>query len=326
MSDVKPSPELDAITRRFMRAMFSGEGRDAANLLSTQNPLVFCGSAYDEIWEDQFLRDNYAGHVNEFPQTEILDEEVRAFEADNTGWSLWTGRVHLNPIDSAIEAHLSLVFAMEGGLWRVKMIHNSVAISNVDVLGYEHTSIPSLLEALETEQDELALNQREGLASVMFTDISNSSTLATTLGDRRWSQIVNMHFTTLSQLVESHDGQFVKSLGDGTMSLFSSARQALSAAQAIQKALAESAKEPNLSVRIGLHTGDVVQSEDDFFGSVVNLAARITAAADPGTILVSDVTRAMVGTTPDFSFFAQAPMPLKGFDGAHQTHVLDWHA
>ena len=127
-------------------------------------------------------------------------------------------------------------------------------------------------------------------------------------------------------IVEAHDGQFVKSLGDGTMSSFPSARQALSAAQAIQKTLAQQTDEPRLSLRIGLHTGDVVQSDDDFFGSVVNLAARITGAAEPGTILVSDVTRAMVGASPDFTFAALAPVHLKGFDGSYKTHVLDWRA
>ena len=66
----------------------------------------------------------------------------------------------------------------------------------------------------------------------------------------------------------------------------------------------------------------MVQSDDDFFGSVVNRAARITAAAEPGEVLVSDITRAMVGDTVDFSFDGGRDAALRGFDGTARLFRL----
>ena len=121
--------------------------------------------------------------------------------------------------------------------------------------------------------------------------------LTAPLGDQKWSALIDDHFQTIADIVKEHRGQFVKSLGDGTLSCFSSANQALIAAVEMQNAAASATEEPRLGLRIGIHTGNVVQSRGDFFGSVVNKAARITAKAAAGEILVSDTTRAMVGAT-----------------------------
>jgi class 3 adenylate cyclase len=113
-------------------------------------------------------------------------------------------------------------------------------------------------------------------------------------------------------------------MGDGTMSSFPSARRALSAAQEIQRAMAAAGDEPRLALRIGLHTGEVVQAQDDFFGSVVNKAARIAASAGEGDIRLSDVTRAMIGAAPEFDFDGPETVLLKGLDGEHRLYRLGW--
>ena len=84
------------------------------------------------------------------------------------------------------------------------------------------------------------------------------------------------------------------------------------------------AEGPALALRIGLHTGDVVQSEADFFGTVVNKAARITAAAEAGEVLVSEATRVMAGEAEDLALVPRGAVALKGFEGAHAVHRLDW--
>ena len=160
----------------------------------------------------------------------------------------------------------------------------------------------------------------------MFTDLVGSSTLASALGDQVWTPIITAHFAMISKHVEAHDGQFVKSLGDGTMSSFSSARSALSAARDIQTSLDADTSEPRLGLRIGLHTGDVVQSDDDFFGTVVNTAARITSSAGPGEICVSGVTRMMVGADASFSFSEPITAHLKGIKGEQTLYRLIWQA
>ncbi|WP_050927583.1 adenylate/guanylate cyclase domain-containing protein [Aestuariivita boseongensis] len=167
------------------------------------------------------------------------------------------------------------------------------------------------------------LDQREGMATVMFTDIADSSTLAGLVGDRAWAARMEAHFTQIRQRVEQAGGQFVKSLGDGTMSSFSTACAALEAAQHIQTDMARQQEEPHLHLRIGMHTGDVIQTKDDFFGSVVNKAARIGALAPPGAIFLSDATQVMVGGS-GFAFSDPIQTPLKGFDGDHTVFSLDW--
>jgi class 3 adenylate cyclase len=138
--------------------------------------------------------------------------------------------------------------------------------------------------------------------------------------------LINEHFHALAKIVEQHDGQFVKSLGDGTLSSFPSAKQALKAAVEMQKTVSASDQEPRLGLRIGIHTGDVVQTRGDFFGSVVNKSARITATARAGQIMVSEATRVIVGSSPEFTFTDTLSVMFRGFDGQQVVHRLDWNA
>ena len=80
---------------------------------------------------------------------------------------------------------------------------------------------------------------------------------------------------------------------------------------------------PAIALRIGIHTGKVVQTKDDFFGTVVNKAARIAALAAPGEIQVSDATRKMVGETRDYRFANTTSVQLQGLEGEHLIHRLD---
>lgn len=316
-----PSPELAAITARIMAAMLSGQGETVANFLATEDPLLFCGSALNEFWQGQALRDMYAAHVNEFPSCKIANEDIHAYAGTDTGWSLWTGDVTPATQDHQIPCRLTFVFVLEHGIWRVQHIHNSVAISNLDVLGYEHTAFEQRLEAAKSG---FRLDQTEGLATVMFSDIENSSGLAQMIGDRAWAKRVSDHLDLVAGIIDEHGGQLVKSLGDGSMASFPSARAALCTARDIQCANVCDRSEPALTLRIGLHTGDVIQTQDDFFGTVVNKSARIAATARPGTIAVSDVCRAMIGRDGFFSFGNRSTVSLKGFEGTHVLFELEW--
>lgn len=321
--ETRPSGELEAITRRAITAFFSGDGDTIANLLSASDPLVVCGSAENELWEGDVLRDSYAAHVNEFPASQIVSQRVRAFETGNTGWGHWTGAIELSTNGKTIGGRITLVFILERGIWRIQHIHNSVAMSNLEMLGYEHTALNDLLAAAEDEAPRIGLT---GIASVMFTDIADSSAIAQAIGDSAWSATVNRHLELVGDAVAKADGQLVKSLGDGTMSSFASARAAMSAARDIQRRLDALPDEPRLRVRIGIHTGDVVQAGDDFFGTVVNKAARIAMLARPGKIRVSDATRIMIGGAEEFAFADPATVPLKGLDGEHLIYRLEWRA
>ncbi|MEP2530103.1 adenylate/guanylate cyclase domain-containing protein [Shimia sp.] len=323
---IEPSPELMAVSRRWFQAVtVTRKDSELQNFLSTSAYLRFIGTAENERWFGPAVRQAIGDHFHEVP-TIFKTEEIlgEAFENGPVGWCCFLHKFWFETRpDDPVTFRTTLVFALEDGSWKIVQRHASTPVANQIIIGNEHSAIQALSDAA---QQGFALGQREGLASVMFTDIVDSATLAGAVGDRRWSALVATHFVDLRQIIEAHQGQFVKSLGDGTMSSFSSAKQALSAAIDIQRHMQNQTSEPTLALRIGLHTGDVVQSDDDFFGNVVNKAARVTAAARPDTIRLSGETRAMVGNHPDFRFSDAQATHLKGFDGDHLTHELAWRA
>jgi class 3 adenylate cyclase len=188
-------------------------------------------------------------------------------------------------------------------------------------MGYESGNLDELVAAAQSARIEM---RQTGIASVMFTDVVDSTALASALGDTAWSKVVKDHLARITTEVSQAGGQLVKTLGDGTLSTFPSASGAMKAAQSIHRTFAAQATEPRLRVRIGIHTGDVVQSDGDFRGSVVNKAARVAAMATPDEIRVSEATRVMVGTAPEFEFTDPVHVPLKGLDGEHLIHRLGW--
>ncbi|WP_299730201.1 adenylate/guanylate cyclase domain-containing protein [uncultured Tateyamaria sp.] len=318
---ITPSPELAAITARWVKSMVSQEGATLSNMLSTSDPVLFCGTAEKEVYRNDFFRANYARHIEEIPIGQLSNVEIEAYENGQMGWAFWHGHIQFPNSNSGGMARITLIFQLDQGLWKIQHIHNSFPVANVEAWGYEHNALDELLDAAAAIEPNVG---KTGIAAVMFTDIADSSELAAIVGDTAWTKRVSRHMGVLRSQIEEAEGNLVKTLGDGTMSIFPSARAAMTAAQCIQRRMADDTTEPRLSLRIGIHTGDVVQAGDDFFGTVVNKAARVAAVAKQNEIRVSDATRIMVGATPDFVFEDTARVPLKGFEGEHVIHRLDW--
>lgn len=319
---ITTSPELLAISRRWYTAVVTRSETELRNFLSEGSELRFVGSAEGELWLGPAVREGIGKHFNEVPGVLKKEELIgEAFETGTTGWSFFAHRFWFEEISEPFEFRTTLIFTLEDGSWKIIHRHASLPTPNETSIGHKHAAIQNLLKAA---QDGFKLGQTEGLASIMFTDIVNSSPIASAIGDREWSGIVATHFDDLRVAIEAQGGQFVKSLGDGTMSSFASARSALTAAKIIQERLTIQVKEPKLSLRIGIHTGDVVHSGEDFFGTVVNKAARITAVAGAGEIYLSDITQAVVGSGPDFAFSAPTTVTLKGLEGDHRVVFLKW--
>ena len=95
-------------------------------------------------------------------------------------------------------------------------------------------------------------------------------------------------------------------------------REAARAAIDIQRAFEERVERPPLRVRIGLHVGDAVFTEDDYLGTAVNKAARIASAAMGGEIIASSSARALLSDDPEFAFGEAHSVELKGIDGVHE--------
>ncbi|MFQ5968661.1 MAG: adenylate/guanylate cyclase domain-containing protein [Acidimicrobiia bacterium] len=128
------------------------------------------------------------------------------------------------------------------------------------------------------------------LATVMFTDIVDSTVKAGELGDRRWSEVLHAHDRVAQAQVVRHSGRWVKNTGDGILATFDGPGRAIAAALA----LLEDARNLGLELRAGLHTGETERRGEDVAGMAVNIAARVAALAGPGEGLVTGTVRDLV--------------------------------
>ena len=318
---IRPSPELAAIVERWIKAYGSGDGETVAHLFSDDAALSYFGSAQGESWRDDALRRGMAQYIGEVPRFKWTPQDKRGFECGSLGWVEWQASIDGIKSGQSAQLRSTVILKLDKGSWKIVHVHNSIPVNNVEGFGYEARGFEELLDAALSTPYELG---QSGIATVMFTDIADSTAIAEAIGDTLWTEAVRRHLRLVEKHIIEGGGHLVKSLGDGIMSSFASARAALMAAQNIQLANADETAEPKLQVRIGLHTGEVITSDSDHFGTVVNKAARIAALAAPSDICVSDATRIMVGRSPNFRFADQMTVPLKGLDGEHSIFKLDW--
>jgi len=164
--------------------------------------------------------------------------------------------------------------------------------------------------------------ESETLVTVLFTDVEDSTDLFSRLGDEVAWALVSAVERLIRERVPEFGGRVVKSVGDGVMAVFDSARRSLACAVAIQQGLVEGDLAGGPRVRIGINSGDVLAEGDDLQGAAVALAARITAEAEGGQILVSEVVRQSSGVQPGVSFADRGSHRLKGFpDRVHLFEV-----
>jgi eukaryotic-like serine/threonine-protein kinase len=189
------------------------------------------------------------------------------------------------------------------------------------------TTIDRLLSWAEAERPDLQrASAPDGTVTVMFSDIEHSTELTERLGDQRWLEVLAAHNTVVRAQVAEHGGYEVKSQGDGFMIAFPSARQAVLCAIDIQQALARRAAngELPLRVRIGVHTGEAIQHDGDFYGKSVILAARIADRAQGGEILVSSLVQQLVEPSGELRFRTTGETELKGLSEPQQLYRVAW--
>jgi class 3 adenylate cyclase len=128
------------------------------------------------------------------------------------------------------------------------------------------------------------------LATVLFTDIVDSTKRAAELGDRHWRSLLDRHDNAVRQQLARFRGQEVKNLGDGFMATFDGPARAVRCATAIS----DTVKQLGIAVRSGLHTGEIELKRDDVAGIAVHIAARVAAEAEAGETVVSSTVRDLV--------------------------------
>ncbi len=125
------------------------------------------------------------------------------------------------------------------------------------------------------------------LASVMFTDIVDSTRTAAMIGDAEWKRRLEMHVRVAREEIERHRGRLVKTTGDGLLATFEGPARAVRCARSIGRGV-----EPlGLQIRAGVHTGEIELLGDDVVGIAVHIGARVAGLADPGEVLVSQTVK-----------------------------------
>ena len=164
---------------------------------------------------------------------------------------------------------------------------------------------PAILRQLPDRESDSRV-----LATLLFTDLVDSTAKAAELGDARWRALLSDHFLGARAELERYGGREVKTTGDGMLATFDSPAQALRCAAAIRGIT----NRAGLQIRAGVHVGEVEIVGEDVRGVTVHEAARIMAAAGADEILVSDLTRALTATA-GLAFEDRGTHTFKGLDG-----------
>ena len=205
-----------------------------------------------------------------------------------------------NKVDAAVLPQLTVDDLKDIGIVAVgdrrKLLAAIAALAGATPVASSTASAPkpSLAKSAEVSAERRPI-------TLMFCDLVGSTSLAAKLDAEDWRNLVNAYLDEASKAVTGLGGHVLKRLGDGLMALFgypqaqeNDAERAVRAALAIQRALSDlnaknAAKNaPELSARIGIEAGSVVvEATGEVFGDAPNVAARVQAVAEPGSVLVT---------------------------------------
>jgi pimeloyl-ACP methyl ester carboxylesterase len=184
----------------------------------------------------------------------------------------------------------------------------------VELPGSDHVAWVGDVDRLTDEIEEFLTGARavhepdRVLATVLFTDIVESTRKAAELGDRRWQGLLEQH---------DYRGREIKTLGDGFLATFDGPARAVRCASAIT----ETAAPLGLEVRCGVHTGEIEIKGEDIGGIAVHIAARIAALAGGGQVLVSRTVRDLVAGS-GLSLEERGEFALKGINESMRLYTI----
>jgi len=158
--------------------------------------------------------------------------------------------------------------------------------------------------------DRPAIEADRVLATVLFTDIVESTRRATELGDRRWRDLLDRHNVIMQTEINRFRGHAIKSTGDGFLATFDGPARALHCALAASEQIGQL----GIEVRSGLHTGEVELMDGDVGGIAVHIAARVSGQAGAGEVWTSRTVKDLVAGSR-FKFSERGPHSLKGIAG-----------
>jgi class 3 adenylate cyclase len=183
----------------------------------------------------------------------------------------------------------------------------------------ELSSIDVVADAAQAEGFDFAgVSSPDGALTLLLMNIENLGELEQSLGAGRSHALVEDYAGLVRKLVETHFGNVVKSEGDGFMCSFASAHSGVRCAIEIQRTFSGG----DALVRVGLHSGFVIENPDAFMGRNVVLAARIANHAKGGEILVSSSTHEYTATDASLEFEPRGEVHFKGMLGEHALYAV----
>jgi class 3 adenylate cyclase len=156
----------------------------------------------------------------------------------------------------------------------------------------------------------LAGTESRVIASILFTDIVDSTVRARDAGDVAWKRTITMHDDVVRGVLPSFGGREIETAGDSFLVVFDSAEGAIRCGLALIDALGAI----QIPVRVGVHTGEVIMTGDQVRGLAVHAAARVMAEAGAAELLVSGTTRDLAEGATGLAFESRGRHHLKGLD------------
>jgi class 3 adenylate cyclase len=155
------------------------------------------------------------------------------------------------------------------------------------------------------------------LATILFTDIVDSTATLARVGDRAWRQLLLEHNQRVRGVIDAYRGREIVTTGDGFLALFDGAARAVRCAVAVGPAVADL----GIAIRAGLHTGEVAMTGGQASGLAIHAAARVAALAEANEVLVSGTTRDLLDGS-GLAFEDRGSHELKGIEGARQVFAV----
>lgn len=177
--------------------------------------------------------------------------------------------------------------------------------------GADNSSIVSRIRSFLSEDIAKPVVAERVLATVLFTDIANSTESLRQMGDRAWRSVLDKHDKIAGEVIEMHSGRLVKLTGDGVLATFDGPGRAVQCAAQMRDKLASL----GINMRAGLHTGEIELRGEDVGGMAVHVASRIEGCCNANQILVSRTVADLTIGTNSFSLKSAGAFQLKGVEG-----------
>jgi class 3 adenylate cyclase len=203
-----------------------------------------------------------------------------------------------------------------------RVVRTATKVREHGITGLIQSTIDDLGTWAASERaDILNMAAPDGTVTLFFSDIEDSTALNDQLGDRGWVRVLAAHDKVLRGRIGQYRGQVVKTAGDGFMVAFRDAEAACRAALAVQSDLSRPTdpvlRRHRVKVRIGVHTGQVVARDGDYFGRNVAMAARVADLAEGGDVLAGDAVREHLEEDASVELVDPVVVELKGLPGDH---------